>query len=341
MSRSRFLAAVLGLLALLGAAEVRSAAKEQQRRLVEFQQKAMKERQEQGLDKDRAALFAKYPTPEVTLVSASGGASKSGPSKDLPTVPVGSETTLSFTGRFVPGTLAHVECMGAEVISEKATEKSLEARVRVTAAALPGECEARIISPVSLATAREPAFRVVGKHQWELQLANGMKARLSTSAQPGSPGITGTSEWFDKGGKSLGTRAVNLARTEEGVRVDVQRTQEEVAAASKARGEAHKELTSEDAQKVMREAQLHIKNECMKLPPDKMGPCIEKYTAQMKAVSQRAQGKAQEAEQKVAASTVGCDSLSLQVSDGKVTGRGSNCGAPGDVNVIGSVAAAK
>lgn len=36
MRRSGFLAAVLGLLALLGAAEVRSAAKEQQRRLVDF-----------------------------------------------------------------------------------------------------------------------------------------------------------------------------------------------------------------------------------------------------------------------------------------------------------------
>lgn len=345
MSRSHFLASVLGLGALLVAAEVRSAAKEEQRRLAEFQQKAAKERKAQGLENDRAKLFAKYPTPEVTLVSAGGGSSGSsspnGSSGKLPTVQAGTETTLTLTGRFVPGSLTHVDCAGAEVLSDKATEKSVEVRVRVAATTLPGDCDVRVLSPVSLAVAREPAFRVVGKHQWELQLANGTKARLSTSSQPTGPAITGTSEWFDKGGKSLGTRQVNVDESSDGYRVNVQHTQEETAAASKALSAAHKEYTNEDTRKQMKEAQLKIQNECMKLKPDQMGPCVKKYTAQMNEISQKAQSKAQEAQQQVAASTVGCDFLSLQVSDGKVTGRGTNCGAPGDVNVTGSIAAAK
>ncbi len=345
MSRSHFVAAVLGLVALLGAAEVHSAVQEQQRRLAEFQQKAAKERKAQGLENDRAKLYAKYPTPEVTLVSASGGASGSGSpggsGGKLPTVQAGAETTLTLTGRFMPGTLTHVDCAGAEVISDKATEKSVEVRVRVAATTLPGDCDVRVLSPVSLAVAREPAFRVVGKHQWELQLANGMKARLSTSSQQVGPAIAGTSEWFDKGGKSLGTRQVNVDSSADGYRVNVQRTKEETEAASKAISAAHKEYTNEDTQKQMKEAQLKIKNECMKMKPDQMGPCIKKYTAQMNELSKKAQGKAQEAQAQVAASNVGCDSLSLQVSDGKVTGRGTNCGAPGEVDVTGSVAAAK
>ncbi|HYH94529.1 hypothetical protein [Hyalangium sp.] len=336
MNRSRFLAAVLVLGGLLGAAEVRSASSSHQRRLEDFQKKAQKERQVLGLAKE--ALFAKYPTPELALVSASGG---SGEGKQLPPVPVGTETTLTVTGRFTPGSLAHVTCAGAEVLSEKVTESSLEARVRVTTTALAGPCALRVYSPVSLATAAREAFRVVGSYQWELALANGMKARMRTSTDQNHPEFTGTSEWFGKDGKSLGTRPVKLERTTEGYRVLVERTAEEAAASNKALSEGHKQASSADTQKQVHEIQMKIQQECMAQPPDKMRPCIQKYKAQLSALSQKNQAKAQEAQGKAAAATVGCEVLSLEVSGGKVTGRGSTCGAPGDVNVTGTVTAAK
>jgi hypothetical protein len=336
MNRSRFLAAALALAGLLGAAEVRSASNEHQNRLEAFRQKAQKERQALGLDKK--ALFAKYPTPEVKLVTAGGS---SAPGGELPAVPVGGELTLTATGRFVPGSLPSMDCQGAVVVSEKVTESRVEAKVKVSSAALPEQCDLRIISPVSLASAKRPAFRVVGNYQWELTLANGMKARMRTAAQPGTVLITGTSEWFDKGGKSLGTREVKLDRTYDGYLVNVQRTEEEKAASNKALGESGKATRNKDNQAAAAEIQQKMKSECLALPPDKMGPCIQKYTAEMQALATKVQTQAQAGQQKAASSSVGCESLTLAVNEGKVTGKGTACGAPGEVNVTGSFTVTK
>jgi hypothetical protein len=231
--------------------------------------------------------------------------------------------------------------VGTEVLSEKVTESHLEARVRVTTSALPEACNVHIISPVSLASATQPAFRVVGTYQWELALANGMKARLRTSAQPGTVLISGTSEWFGKDGKSQGTRPVSVERMPDGFLVSVQRTAEESAASDKASAEARNEYSSADNKKQMADIQQKMQQECMKLPPATMGPCIQKYTAQIKALSQKVQTKSQAAQEKAVAATVGCESLHLQVSGSKVTGRGTACGAPGDVAVTGTLAVAK
>jgi hypothetical protein len=52
------------------------------------------------------------------------------------------------------------------------------------------------------------------------------------------------------------------------------------------------------------------------------------------------QSKAMAAQQG-AATGVGCDSMSLQVREGKVTGQGSNCGASGDVALTGTLTPTK
>jgi len=338
MNRSRFLAASLALAGLLGAAEVRSASNDQQSRLKAFQEKAQKERQAQKLDKDKKALFAKYPTPELTLVTAGSG---NAAGKDLPSVSVGSETNITVTGRFVPGSLPSVECQGTEVLSEKVTESRAELKVKVTSAAPAGQCDVRIISPVSLASARRPAFRVIGNYQWELTLANGLKARMKTAAKPETSLITGTSEWFDKGGKSLGSREVRVDRDFEGFLVSVQRTEAETAASGQAMAESGKAYKNQDNQKAAAEIQAKMQGECMKLSPDKMGACIQKYTAEMTALSQRVQTQAQAGEKKAMAAAVGCEAMNLTVNAGKVTGKGTNCGAPGEMDVTGTVTATK
>jgi hypothetical protein len=328
MNRSRFLAAVVALGGLLGAAEVRSASTGHQQSLEEFQKRALKERHEQGLDKDRAALFAKYPTPEVKL------------SGTPPTVSVGSETTITATGRFPPGSLLVVECQGVDLLSQKLTETQLEARVRVTDTAMAGKCPIRVIAPVSLASAHKDVLNVVGNYQWDLSLANGMKARVKASMSEGSPTLSGTSEWFGKDGKAQGTRPVMVDRTPDGFQVRVEHSAEETAAANKARGSISGS-NSADQEKQLQDIQAKMQKECMTQPPDKMRPCMKKYMAQITAISQQMQGQAQAAQQKVAAATVGCDLLSLKVSGTQVTGKGNNCGTPGDVSLTGTVKAVK
>lgn len=359
MNRSRFLAAALALVGLLGAAEVRSASGDQQSRLKSFQEKSQKERQAQKLD--RKALFNKYPTPEIFMVSmgsggatdpkpppkskggasAGGGASGGSPGGDLGSVAVGTETTLTATGRFLPGSLSTVECQGVEVLSEKITETRADVKVKVTSAAPAGTCDLRIISPVSLASSRRPAFKVIGSYTWELTIANGWKARVKTVAKPDSILITGTSEWFDKGGKSLGSREVSVKQTFDGYQIDVQRTEAEQAASEQAMAESGKAFKNEDNQKAAADIQAKMQTECMKLPPDQMSGCIQKYTAQMMALAQQVQTQSEAGQKKAAASGVGCQTLQLAVNEGKVTGRGTQCGAPGEVNVTGTVTATK
>lgn len=359
MNRSRFFAAALALVGLLGAAEVRSASSDQQSRLKSFKEKAEKERQSQKLD--RKALFAKYPTPELFMVVAGGGGDSpdKGPGKkpgggsgggsapggapggDLGTVAVGTETTLVATGRFLPGSMSTVECQGVDILSEKITESRAEVRVKVKSEAPAGSCDLRILSPVSLASARRAAFKVIGIYSWDLKVANGMKAKMKTEAKPDTVLIEGTSEWFDKGGKSLGTRLVRLERTEEGYHVDVQRTTEEINASKQAVAGSGAAFKRQDNQKAAADIQAKMQAECMKLSPDKMGACIQKYTAEMTALSQRVQSEGQVNERKAVAMAVGCQSLELAVNETQVTGRGTNCGAPGESDVTGTVKSTK
>jgi hypothetical protein len=358
MNRSRFFAAVLALVGLLGAAEVRSASNDQQSRLKSFQDKAQKERQAQKLD--RKALFAKYPTPEISMVAggggdapdkapgkkpgggASGGSAPGGaPGGNLGSVAVGTEATLVATGRFLPGSMSTVECQGVEILSEKITESRAEVKVKVKSEAPAGACDLRILSPVSLASARRAAFKVIGNYSWDLKVANGMKARMKTAAKPDTVLIEGTSEWFDKGGKSLGTRLVKLERTEEGYHVDVQRTTEEINASKQAAADSGAAFKRQDNQKAAADIQAKMQAECMKLPPAQMGGCIQKYTAEMTSLSQRVQSEGQVSEKKVLAVAVGCKSLELAVNETLVTGRGTDCGAPGESEVTGTVKATK
>jgi hypothetical protein len=338
MNRSRFLVAVLTLVGLLGAAEVHSASNAQQDRLQALRQQAEKERQSMNLDK--SALLAKYPTPELKLVSAAGASVTNG-GGDLPSVPVGSELTVSATGKFLPGSVSSMDCEGVVVTSDKVTDSRVEAKVKVTTNALAEECSLRVVSPVSLASARKPVFRVVGKYQWDLTLSNGMKARMRTEVQPSTVVITGLSEWTDKSGRALGGRQVKLERSTEGYRVLTQRTKEESAASDAAMQDSGKAFKKEDNQKAAAEIQAKMQSECLKMSPDKMSGCIQKYTAQMQALSQRVQAESQGGQQKAIASAVGCEWMNLAVSDGKVTGRGTNCGAPGEVNITGTFKATK
>jgi len=334
MKPSRFLVATLALVGLLGAAEVRSASVEHQRGLEAFRKKALQQRKAQGLDKNEAALYAKYPSPEVKMVGAGGGAA-------TPEVPAGTEATLTATGRFLGDSFAHLDCTGVEVLSQKITGNTLELRVRVAPTTLPGLCELRLFSPVSLAYQELPGFHITGTHQWELATANGLKVLMRTSSQKDSIQLTGSSAWSSRDGKALGTRQINVERTEEGAIVNVQRSPEEMKTAGKAWDSAARSSDKAAAQKEVKALQQKMKSECMTLPPDKMTPCIQKYSEQMQAASEKMRSVATATQQTADAGVVGCQTMRLKVTAGKVSGQGTRCGAPGDVNVTGTVTVSK
>jgi len=334
MKRSGFLAAALGLVGLLGAAEVRSASVEQQRALESFRKQALEQRKAQGLTKDRKALYAKYPSPQVKLAPGPGGG-------ELLELPIGSEATLVATGKYVPGSFASLTCPGVEAVSQKITDSRLEARVRALGTALPGVCELQVLSPVSLAYENVAAVRVMGSMRWELQTANGLKARMNIASQRGSSTMTGGSDWTSREGKPLGARQVRAEPGSEGFFVQLVRTQQEQDSSAQALKTATQGEDSQAAQKELKAVQDKMQQECMKLPPDKMGPCLQKYTPLMKAASEKMRGANTSAQQKAADAVVGCSSMKLKVTDGKVTGRGTGCGAPGEVDVTGTVTVSK
>jgi hypothetical protein len=181
----------------------------------------------------------------------------------------------------------------------------------------------------------------MGSLQLELETANGLKARVRMASQRGSNTLTGGSDWTSKEGKPLGTRQVRAEPREEGFFVQLVRTQQEQDAAAQTLSTATQGTDSQAAQKELKAIQDKMQQECMKLPPDKMGPCLQKYTPQMKAASEKMRGANTSAQQKAAAGVVGCNSMKLKVADGKVSGRGTGCGAPGDVNVTGTVTVSK
>jgi hypothetical protein len=333
MKRSGFLAAALGLVGLLGAAEVRSASVENQRALESFRKQALEQRKAQGLSKDRKALYARYPTPQVKLAPGPGG--------DVLELPVGAEATLVATGRYVPGSFASLGCPGVEVLSQKVTESRLELRVRALSHALPGVCELRVLSPVSLAHENVPAVRVMGSLLLELETANGLKARVRMASQRGTHTLTGGSDWTSREGKALGTQPVRAEPSEEGFLVQLVRPAQEPQASAQAPSPATQGADPQEAQKELKAIQEKRQQECMKLPQAEKGPCLHKYIPQMKAAAEKVRGANTSAQQKAAGGPVGCNSMKLKVADGKVSGRGTGCGAPGEVAVKGTVTVSK
>jgi hypothetical protein len=327
MSRLRVLTLALALGGLAAIAGERADAGDHRERVAEFQHKALEERKAQKLDADRKALYAKYPTPELKIASV----------KD---VRLGGEETIQATGRFQAGSLV-VPCHGVELLSHKLADTHLEARVRVTVDARPGPCELRVYAPVSAQSTGRPALNVVGLYAWELALSNGMKARMRTGSEKGTGGLHGSAEWFDAKGKSQGSRDVELSPRDTGYQITVRRTREEEAAARETYNTARKDAETLAARDEAREIQKKMREECQKLPPDKLGPCMQKYTPQIAEAAKRMQNRTQQTQHAAEVRAVGCNTLTLEVRGGRVTGKAEGCGERGEVRVTGAVTPGK
>jgi hypothetical protein len=134
---------------------------------------------------------------------------------------------------------------------------------------------------------------------------------------------------------------VKLDRAGDGFMVHLVRTNEEQQASGKAMAKAMQGGESAGAQKDLKAIQDKMQKECMTLPPDKMGPCLKKYTAQMQAAGDKVRSTNAAAMQQGEALVVGCQTMKLKVVGSKVSGQGTGCGTTGEVNVTGTVTVSK
>jgi hypothetical protein len=126
-----------------------------------IRKEASEELQKLGLT--RAAAKAKYPTPEIHMVS--GGC----------LVPGGTGEVV-VKGKFTPGTKFVLESDGIEVTKEALTATEYRASVKVAPDYPPHTAAVLAISPVSgISAYSSPGVAVSGRMEWNMEAANGWK----------------------------------------------------------------------------------------------------------------------------------------------------------------------
>lgn len=119
--------------------------------------------QMQKLGLTRAAAKAKYPTPEIGLVSAACM---------LP----GQTGDVVVKGKFAPGSHFIFQNDNLEVVKESLTPGEYRATLKAAAGIGPQAAALVVISPVSGITARQERAAVVGgRYEWTMESANGWK----------------------------------------------------------------------------------------------------------------------------------------------------------------------
>ncbi len=148
---------------------------------IEFQEKQRPYRVKHNLS-DEAAL-AKYPAPDLFF-------------GDERVVAPGDVTTVTFEGKAAKGSLFIFDCDDVQILSIKHTAKAVTLKVKVGAFALARHCALFAVTPISVATLEIPTLEIAGSYTWNLELANGMKAVLTTT--PGAKGPETRSAWKNR-----------------------------------------------------------------------------------------------------------------------------------------------
>lgn len=320
--------AVVALGALLAGAGARTASQSYQDRLEAFRTKQDELAKEQKLD--WAARKKKYPTPELTLVRAD-------PSGDLKVVRPGDSVDLQAQVKAPTGALVLLACEDVEVLSEELKGEVWKAKVKVAKTFLPGTCQLKAYSPVSVIGASKPAFRVEGRYRWELKLSNGWTTQWETTSHNGP--LEGTSQWKAPGGAPLGTRDLRVSGSGKSFSAEVLLTDEEQARMQSEVRAAQSDASRQEAMKALQTLTNKMSEECGKLAPAKMGPCFEKYQKQIDPIAKQLNEQGNALNEKLNTRAVGCDQLSVTVEGGVVKGHGQGCGAPGRVEISGMVTA--
>jgi hypothetical protein len=176
---------VLAALALSRAAQFRFQEKEQA-----FRQLCKDQLQKLGITRDAAK--AKYPTPEIHMVSG-GGCLTPGATGDV-----------VVKGKFVPDTKFLFTNDNLDVIKETLVGNEYHATVKVAPDIGPQTADLMAITPVTGITARHVGAAVIGgRFEWNLEAANGWKVVLRSPATRVCDGRTASevyaAEFFRKG----------------------------------------------------------------------------------------------------------------------------------------------
>ena len=163
----------MAVLMLLGLALGRAA-------LFRFQEKerairAVCQEQLKKLGITREVAKAKYPTPEIKMVSAGCL---------LP----GSTADVVVSGKFVPDTKFVFENDNVEVVKENLTATEYRATLKAAPGIGPQTADLQAISPVTAITTRsDRAATVGGKYEWTLDSGNGWKIVARSPADKACP----------------------------------------------------------------------------------------------------------------------------------------------------------
>ena len=148
------------------------------------------ERNRLGIKSDEA-LYAKYPTPEIALITTA-------------CVPAGGTGELIVKGKFVAGSKFLLHSDHLEIVKEALTATEYRATIKAPAGIGPEMADLSVYTPVSCASAHgQKAAVVTGKFEFDLQSANGwrIKARpgLDTRCKPREQGSIKYSLEFFRG----------------------------------------------------------------------------------------------------------------------------------------------
>jgi hypothetical protein len=161
----------ISVLILLAFAAARAATQRYQEREDAYRQECQAERERLGLS--ATDLRAKYPTPEIRLVSAA-------------CVLPAATAEVIVAGRFAAGAEFFVESDSFEVVKESATANQYRATVKAMAGIGPETVSLAVINPVTAQMARAlNAVKMGGRYEWTMAAANGWKvvARSQTANQ--------------------------------------------------------------------------------------------------------------------------------------------------------------
>ncbi|MBF5043121.1 hypothetical protein FGE12_12050 [Aggregicoccus sp. 17bor-14] len=333
MNRVPFALCTLALAAVLAAAGGQGAGATFQERYAAFQKRLDAERAKTGLGYD--ALRRKYPTPELSLVSAVPASEGS-----RVCLAPGKTAKLVLDAKVVPGSFIDFNCDALTVVDQKLEGGKLRLEVRARPDAMPGRCDLLVASAGSGIQASLPLVQVVGRYTWELQLANGTSSRWVVDATrcEDAADLRGVSRW-SRQGKAQGERPVALSGSGGAWRAQVEPTPEEQQALSEElTAQSSSERTNAAMEKINALSQK-MGEECVKLKPEQMQPCFEKYQKLLEPHQKVLQAAGDQMKEASTVRKVGCHELQLTVGEaGAVTGTGEGCGAPGETAVKGKVA---
>lgn len=265
-------------------------------RAATFRARAAAERKRLKLDQDQAKKS--YPTPEVRF---GGGAACPG-----------EQSVVTIDGHFPPGTAVGTSSPFVDIVKEELSPTRWTGTVKVKSGATESALF-EVISPVSGISATV-TLHLGCAREWVIDVKSG--ERLVVKVVDGVDVASG--EWF-KGPTSLGKRDFDVSVGVPNVALKQRASAEELARREASENQAHTSSAAERQQKLATQMQA-----CTKLPPAQMGPCMQKYTAELQQLVSEQQATL-EASQKSMAPSVGCAELQGTLEGKALSGQAVMC----------------